>query len=233
MRQKSFIRYFFRLWGWLALVSGVLATIAYLIASHSDENAQRLQKDGVTTTAELLRVYRTEDRDTDGRTSFTYRAEFRFTADGRVYTDKQTLSYRFYQTIGSGQRVPVRYWAKDPSISEIEPGATATWALYASIATLILGGATLAFLHLGWQRARLAAWLFRHGVEDSAVVTNHVQSWLSINDRARWRAEFRQSTGQAGATYLVRQHNLPPVGTVIYVLADPQGHRNSVWSGDL
>lgn len=233
MRQKSFLRYFFRLWGWQALILGLLAGGSLMIASTNGQNSQRLQREGVETTAELTRVYRSEDRDTDGTRSYSYHVAFRFTVDGKLYEDNQTVSNAFYQTVGTGQRVPVRYLANDPSISEIEPGATATWAFYARLAAIGLGFAALMAARAGWNRARLAAWLFRHGVEDSAVVTDHVESWLRINDGSRWRARFRTANGREGETYLARQRNLPPVGMTIYVLSDPDGRRDSVWSGDL
>jgi hypothetical protein len=233
LRQKWFIRYFFRLWGWLALGAAILALIAWFIASTGSRNAQRLQDQGADATAELTRVYRDTDRDNDGHTTYRYKASYRFTVAAKSYEGEQDLTYDFYRKIGTGQHIPVRYWAKDPSISEIEPGSVARRAWIAEISTLAFGLATLVFARLGWNRARSAAWMFRHGVKQHAMVTGHDESWLQINDRSRWRATWREDDGREGCTYLMRRDLLPTVGTHISIFVDPDGRRDSIWIGDL
>jgi Protein of unknown function (DUF3592) len=228
-----FIYSFFRLWGWFALLATVLSVIAWFIATANIQAAQRLVIEGVETTAELTRVYRSTDKDSDGRTTYRYKASYRFTVAGKTYEDEQDLTYDFYQKIGTGQRIPARYWAKDPSVSEIEPGRTAKAAWIAGFGALALSFAALIFARLGLNRAASTTWMHRHGVKQHAMVTGHIKSWLSINNRPRWRATWRQEDGREGCTYLVRFDQLPNIGTYISILADPEGQRDSIWIGDL
>jgi hypothetical protein len=233
VRQKSFVRYFFRLWGWLALVAAVGTAFLYLVAQHTSQSAERLKTEGADATAELTQVYRSSTRDTDGDLRYSYYVSYRFLADGKAFEGEQKVSYGYYQKVGTGKVVPVRFWRIDPSLSEVEPGRTAVSALLTQTGTAIFGLGTLIFASLGWKRARSAAWMFRHGVEREANVTGHVDCWLEVNNGKRWRATWREGDGRTGSTYMHRIDCLPPVGIRLTVYSDPDGRRASIWVGDL
>jgi Protein of unknown function (DUF3592) len=233
VRQKSFVRYFFGLWGWLAL-AGAFGTVIFCVVGQStNQIAQRLNNEGAETTAEITRAYRSSDRDADGDVDYDYNVFYRFTVNGRSFEDEQQVSYAFYKKTETGSRVPVRYWVNDPSVSEIERGASATGAWISWIGAAIFGLGTLVLAKLGWKRARTATWMISHGVEREATITGLVETMVEVNSVKRWRANWREAGGRTGSTYMRRIGDLPGIGTRITVLSDPEGQRDSIWTGDL
>ncbi len=233
VQQKSFIRYFFGLWGWFALAGAVGTLIFYLVGQSANKTAQQLKNEGAETTAEITQVYQSSDRNTDGDIDYDYNVFYRFTVDGKTFDAKEQVSYQFYKKTETGSRIPVRYWVKDPSVSEIEVGASATGAWISLIGTAIFGVGTLIFARLGWKRARTAVWMFRHGVEREATITGLVETSVEINDVKQWRANWREAGGRTGSTYMRNIEDLPGIGTRVTVLSDPEGRRDSIWTGDL
>ncbi|MBL9046534.1 MAG: DUF3592 domain-containing protein [Tabrizicola sp.] len=231
--RKSFLRQFLSPWGGFALLAAIFALICLAIWQSGARTADRLAREGAETIAEVTDIRRTSSRDSDGDIDYDYEVAYRFTVNDRVYEDRADVAYDFYAKTGHGDSLPVRYWIKDPSLSEIEPGSSSAQALFGQIATGIFGLATLVMARLGWRKARQAAWMVRHGVPRQATVSRHVNTRVEVNDQPRWRAVWHDSTGREGSTRMARLDRLPEVGSQITILIDPEGRRDSIWEGDL
>ena len=231
--RKSFLRQFLSPWGWWFLVAVTVTLICLAIAQSGARSAERLAKEGVDASAEVTDVRRTSSRDSDGDIDYDYEVAYRFMVDGRPYERRVDVAYDFYLKIGHGDIVPVRYWSKDPSLSEIEPGSAAFQALFGQIATGVSGLVALILGRLGWRRARAAAWMNRHGVARQATVKGLVDTKVSVNKTPRFRATWQESDGREGSTWMARLDRLPTVGSQITILSDPEGRRDSIWEGDL
>jgi hypothetical protein len=232
-QRKSFLRQFLSPWGWPTLIAVVVTMICLAIAQSGARSAERLATEGVDATAKVTDLRRTSSRDSDGRTDYDYEVAYRFEVEGRPYERRVDVSYDFYVKIGNGDILPVRYWSKDPSLSEIEPGSAASQALFGQIATGVSGLVALILGRLGWRRARSAAWMNRHGVARQVTVKGLVDTKVSVNKTPRFRVTWQESDGREVATWMARLDRLPTVGTQITVLADPEGRRDSIWEGDL
>lgn len=231
--RKSFLRQFLNPWGWWVLAAVLVTLVCLAIAQSGARSAERLAKEGVDATAEVTDVRRTSSRDSDGNIDYDYEVTYRFVVNGQTFEKQVDVAYDFYLRIGQGDILPVRYWSKDPSLSEIEPGSAAFQALFGQIATGVSGLVALILGRLGWRRARAAAWMNRHGVPRQVTVRGLVDTKVSVNKSPRFRATWQESGGREGATWMARLDRLPTVGSQITILADPEGRRASIWEGDL
>jgi hypothetical protein len=228
-RQKSFTRHFFGLWGWLAAGTVAVGAVFVVLAVIGSRDAERLSSEGADATAIVTDRRRTSD--SEGGTDYTVR--YSFTVGDETIEDRQDVSFLFYQAHGEGDAVPVRYWIGDPTVSEIERGDAATMGWIGTICTVITAAVALVFARIAWKRAAHATWMARNGVRRQVTVTRHVQTNVSINDVAQWTAHWIEADGRDGATRMARHENLPPVGSQITILIDPEHRRDSIWQDDV
>lgn len=231
--RKSFLRQFLSPWGWFAFLAAFVTMICLAIGQSGARKAERLANEGAEATAEVTDVRRTSSRDSDGDIDYDYEVAYRFIVNDRSYEDRVDVSYDFYARTGHGDRLPVRYWVKDPTLSEIEPGSSASQARFGQIATGVFGLAALFLARLGWRQARQSAWMVRHGVPRQVTVTRLVDTAVKVNNTPRWRAVWQEGNGREGSTRMARYDRLPEVGSQITILTDPEGRRASIWDGNL
>jgi hypothetical protein len=228
-RQKSFTRHFFGLWGWLALGSLAIGAIFLALALIGSRNVDRLANEGADTIA--LVTDKRRSTDSDGGTDYTLR--YRFTVAGETVEDRQDVSFLFYQSVDEGDEIPVRYWTGDPTLSEVEGGDAHAMAWIGKIGLAVTALSTLIFARLAWRRAAHATWMARHGVRRQVTVLALEETSVEINDVRQWKATWHEADGRNGATRMARHEALPPVGTKITILVDPEQRRDSIWEGDL
>ena len=228
-RQKSFTAHFFGLWGWLALGSLALGAVFVSLAVIGTRTADRLANQGADATALVTDTRRTSDG--EGGTDYTVR--YRFTVNGQTIQDRQDVSFPFFQSVSEGEEIPVRYWTGDPSVSEIQRGDAASTGLIGKIGAAISGILTLIFARLAWTRAAHATWMARHGLRRQVTVLSHQMTNVEINEVRQWKATWREADGRDGATRMASADKLPPEGSQITILVDPDHRSDSLWEGDL
>ncbi|MBC8100159.1 MAG: DUF3592 domain-containing protein, partial [Armatimonadetes bacterium] len=108
--------------------------------------AQRLEREGVTTTGEF--VSRATTTDSDSNTN--YSVEYAFTMDGVRYTRTESVNEPYYNQAESGGAVQLRYLPSDPTVSAIVGNSSSDTAgfiifgvIWAGLLVLIVTGTTL------------------------------------------------------------------------------------------
>jgi hypothetical protein len=228
-QRKSFARHFFGLWGWLALGAAALAVFLALVGQSGSRTADRLTHEGADAQATVTDKRRSTDSDGDTR----HFVRYVFVVGAESFEDRQDVSFALFQRLREGDRIPVRYWTGDPTVSEIERGAAEAVATFGKVGAIIAALVALVPGWIGWKRAANATWMGRHGVPRQVRVEAHVETNVAINDVPQWKATWREADGRAGATRMARQDRLPEIDRQITILVDPEGHRDSMWEGDL
>lgn len=230
-RRKSFLRQFFTQWGLWALMAFAACAFAMTLARIEAASVRHLADEGADALATVTGLNMTATR-SNNRTQHHFEVSFQFTIDGQTHDGKQIVSEDFYRSLKTRDRIPVRYWTRDPGLTEIEPGHRANEVLISQIAAGVAGALTLIFAALGWRWAAAARWMARNGVSREVSVTGLTGLWGSFGTTGYFRAVWSEAGGQ-GSTRLHRIKRLPGVGTTITILADPAGQRPSLWEGDL
>ena len=228
-RQKSFTRHFLGLWGGLAVGAAALSIFLALVGQSGSRTADRLTNQGADTEATVTDKRRSTDSDGDTQ----YFVRYAFIVAGETLEDRQDVSFDLFQRLREGDRIPVRYWTGDPTVSEIERGAAETVATFGKAGAIIASLIALVLGRIGWKRAAHATWMGRHGIHRQVTVETHQLTNVEINDVPQWKATWREADGRTGATRMARRDLLPEVGSPITILVDPEGHRDSMWEGDL
>lgn len=227
-KQPSFLKHFFGVFGWLALGALTFGLIFGTVGYFLSRTAERLANDGVTATATITNKRRvTDDDDTD------YEITYTFPFGQEEVQDRQDVSYSFYGDVSVGDALPVRYWSKDPSVSEIEEGATAQTGMVFRYLGYAFGVVGLLLAHVANRRAQAALWMARHGMRREVVITGHEATSVTINDQPQWKAKWLEPDGREGASRMRLRERLPEVGARIMVLIDPEHRRPSLWEEDL
>lgn len=230
-RRKSFLRQFFTYWGLWALVALAAAAFALNIAWIDATSAARLAKEGADAQATVIGLNMTSTR-SNNRTQHHYEVTYQFTVDGAAQEGQKIVSEAFYRGLKTGDIIPVRYWTRDPGLTEIEPGFHARQALIGQIVATVAAVLTLIFATLGWRWAARARWMVRNGIQVEVTVTRLAGSWFNFGKNSYYRATWADPRGE-GRSRLHRGKHLPGVGTTITVLTDLAGLRASLWEGDL
>ena len=232
-RPKPFLRLSFGLFGWCATIAAVIAVVGALLFIGAGEKAAHLQSEGVVTEATILALNEEHHRSGRRTNSHSYDVTYRFLSGLGTYTATATVPSDRFRTLSVGDRIPVRYWQKDPSQSELDFGdakadslAGAATAVVATIAALILG-------RLAWREAHEAAWMARHGQPVRVQVTSHSRTSVRVNGLPLWRAEWRNPDGTTGRSARALLSWLPAVGKTVTVLSDPEGRRPSRLQSDI
>ena len=190
----------------------------------------RLNRGGVTTTAQIDNAYTTSARRRDGGISYRHYLDVSFRDEaGHLHSAVFHVSQGFYNESRGRSGVELRYLASNPAVSELEPGLS-RWL--GSILGLI--GATilwLGLLLLGKARGQVAS--RRRAVEagearDASVT--EIRPWgkkASGKARLHWRDE----SGLTGTSVPRPVASLPPPGRPVTIYIDPQDGRG-YWSGE-
>lgn len=230
-KSKSFLRQFFTPWGLYALLTLAVAAFALTLARIDATSAAHLAEEGaeVQGTVTSLNIATTRSNNS---TQHHYEVGFSFMANGTVFLDKDSVSEDFYRSLRTGDTLPVRYWTRDPGLTEIEPGHRASQALIGQVVAAVAALLTLIFATLGGRWAAAARWMARNGSAREVTVTRLAGSWFNFGKNSYYRATWQDANGE-GRSRLHRSKSLPGVGTTTTILTDPAGLRPSLWAGDL
>lgn len=215
---------------WSGLLCLLFASIFVPLGAIDLLDSNRLTRDGVETSAIVTDHDIHTSRRSNGGTRTSYSLTLRFTdAQGVQHLTRLPVSQDIYHRNGIGSRMALRYVAADPTIAEVEPGATLRdGALMGGIGAAML----LVALMCGAIFLRTTA-AMRRAVRDGArrlaqVVAHHrVGKQHARTFTAEW------SDGLTiGKTRTLREANLPAIGSQIPVYVDPRTGRGW-WEGDI
>lgn len=233
-KPRPFRSLFFASWmGWgaaiLVLPMLVIGTLYYFSARETN----RLSAEGGDAVAVVVSKDILISRDSDGDRVRTYNVVYRFAVDGQTYDDDEDVTKSFYNSMTVGDEIPMRYWTKDPNVSEITVGGSAFVTKVFMIVGLIHVGLVLLFGFGAFRRAKGLAYLRDHGYRREFTVREVRDTNVKINHRRMYRIVWNESDGREGASFLHRERDLPTEGSEIIVLIDPDGRLPSVWENDV
>ncbi len=105
--------------GVFVLIGAIVMTLGYRMGSQG----RMLEADGMEAMAVVTGKSVNERRGSSGTsTTNEYLVRYQFKVGNERHLDRKIVSRSFYDSIESGDTVPVRYLAADPAINEIEPG---------------------------------------------------------------------------------------------------------------
>jgi hypothetical protein len=228
-RQRSFLRVLFSQEDFLGgLLFFAVGSVFFLLAFGPDLlNAKRLSADGFDTFANVMAL-EVDDAGEKAR----YLVQAAFLVDGEWSETTSATSRAFFDTLQVEDRIPVRYWSRNPEIVEVEPGSIQLRQHEA-----ILGFGTLLLILaatsiLPFRQTVRVIWLSRYGVPMQTEVTGHADG-SSPDGPPRWKATWIEPDGGTGSTRALPGDKVPEIGSLITVLTDPTGKRESLWEGDL
>ena len=233
-RRVRPMRVLLRHWGWVPLIPLVVALAFFMGAGSLGTKAQLLESHGVIGEATVLGTQTVVRRDADNNRSTTYYVTYSFETRTGSHERRDSVARRFYERSVAGQVIPVRYVEHDPTIAEIEIGATsrsAGWMRFAAGLVLMVG------LGLAWVFWRRIGGIIRaalRGELREAHVTAHLDTNVRVNRQPRYKLQWRDARGETGDGGLLSAEALQawPVGSVIRVYADPKTGR-TWWEEDL
>lgn len=228
-RPKPFLRLFFGLFGWGALLALLFATLGVALTIGAGEKAAHLRSEGATAKAVVVALTEKHRRSSRRSQSHSYEVTYRFQAGPDVHTATDTLPRDRFMALSEGDHIPVHYWTRDPSQSEIVFGDAESDSLAGRIIAAVASAAALILGGLAWRGASRATWLARHGQRSTASITSHSRTSIRINGLPLWRAQWRSPDGSSGTSARMLSAALPRVGTPVTVVTDPEGR----WPGHL
>lgn len=231
-KPKSFLRQFFAPWGLWALMTLAACAFSLTLARIEAANVRHLADEGAEAMATVTGLNMTTTR-SNNRTQHHFEVSFQFTVDGQTHDGKQIVSEDFFRRLKTRDQIPVRYWTRDLSLTEIEPGNRAVDVLIGQIVAGVAGALTLIFAALGWRWAHAASWMVRNGAPREGTVTRLVGHWFTTFGKMAYLRAHWSLPGGEGRSRLHSLKTLPKVGSTITVLVDPQGRRPGIWDGDL
>ena len=129
----------------------LFAGVGWAIKTFAGQNAALMAQGAVEVAARVDGV-NSERRQTDGRTTYSYRADLSYVdAAGKSWRQQVSIGQSDYQQWQIGQTVPLRYAAADPSVIELHAGdlaggaAIGGWLMMGGIAGLVLTVAVALF----------------------------------------------------------------------------------------
>ncbi len=118
--------YFTISWAKLIAISGVVVLIGVIVMAVGylmGSQGRMLEAHGMETSAVVTGKAVTERRGGSGTSATNeYLVRYQFKVGNEWHRDRKIVSRSFYDSIESGDTVPVRYLPSDSSINEIEPG---------------------------------------------------------------------------------------------------------------
>lgn len=232
IRHKSFLRQFLGYWGGWALVSLAICGLFAVMDYTSSVSARHLAEEGVDAKATItsLRVTTSTRR---LHTRYHFHVGLSFAASGKFIQIQETVSGSFYESLQVGQVIPIRYWSRDPTLLEVQPGGFAGQAKSGFYLALFSAALALFFAGLGFRWAYATRWMLQNGVERQVTVIALVDAPFSSGKHKRYELTWREPTGELAGSRYHPLSDLPDVGEEITILTDPSGRRASIWLRDL
>jgi hypothetical protein len=188
-------------------------------------DAGRLERDGAETSANVMALEKTTGEHPRHLVSYA------FQANGTWFEGQTEVPEDMFKRLRVEDRVPIRYWSKDPALTEIEPDMRESEFWGGMLLRGLILACVLPFLIYGIWHAVRVRWLVRNGVPIEAEVLEIVQA-SKDDEPLAWKARWIGPGGQTGLTEKQPALRTPPVGSVITILTDPTGRRGCVWDGD-
>ncbi len=144
------VEYFTISWTKLIVISGVfvlIGAIVMVVGYRMDSQGRMLEAHGMEAMAVVIGKSVEKRRGGSGTSATNeYLVRYQFKVGNERHQDRKIVSRSFYDSVESGDTVPVRYLAADPSINEIEPGQYQmnSWiAMGIGVLFVLLGGGIL------------------------------------------------------------------------------------------
>jgi hypothetical protein len=172
-----------------------------------------LSEQGVSTEAQITRVWRTGGEDNQHLVSY------RFTVQERAYVARKKVPQRIWQTLKVGSSLPVRFLPSNPKVNHPtgwDDTPMPPWAPYLVFAAMVAVASVLAML------LRKQMQLLTEGRPAPGTVTSHRRT----KDGTIIRYEFQLLNG-ATAKGRGQTRRPPAIGSQICVLYDPENPRRN------
>jgi len=142
--------YFTISWAKLIAISGVFVLIGAIVMTIGfwmGSQGRMLQADGLEASAVVTGKSVAKRRSGSGTSATNeYSVRYQFKVGNERHQDRKIVSRSFYDSVETGDTVPVRYLASDPAINEIEPGrlrAASRIAMGIGVLFVLFGGGML------------------------------------------------------------------------------------------
>ena len=153
-------------------------------------------------------------------------------AGGPLGEATTTVGSGFYGTLQTDGPIPVTYLRSDPAVNEVESGWTLFGGLLLLLLALVFGGVGGGALWVRVRKVLQAEGLRAAGVPRRATVTALQPTRFTVNGTRLWRIQWQDETGAVGQSNGRAPGDVPAIGAVVTVYADPAGKRAAVWEGD-
>lgn len=175
---------------------------------------QRLATEGVPAQATITRLWRT------GGKNETWRVRYQYTVDGRTLEQSHDAPRRIWQTLATGDAIPIRYIPSAPEISHPTAWAVNVMPQWVPFLT---GGIFLPLGVLFWWEIRQEWLLLSEGKAAPGIVTS-----VRRNKQVHARYDFAPFEGsiRRGRSDVCRT-NIPSVGQMVTILYDPDNPRRN------
>ena len=200
------------------IAGGIVGVVLYRASVVQQQRRQLLDASGVTTMATVTRVWR-ETSSLHGDQSKTGHAAYVFGVDGREYGSESKMRSSQWQLLTNGSSLMVRYMPSDPNQNVVvgsEPLVMPLWA------PVLIAGAMMALGALCITLLQIQRNLLANGRVASGVVTGIVKRHTSHGGTHRSiKYDFQLLSGATASGKSSTTRNIPPVGSVISVIYDP------------
>jgi len=207
----------------IAVIATVIATggmiLGAFLATQSRRQATErdlLRDQGVVTDAIVLRVWR------DGGKDNAHRVRYRFEVQGREFMASHTAPVAIWRTLEAGSNLPVRYVPSNPAINH--PAAwnpsVVPWFLALLVPVMFLGLAWLMtfLIRRQWR-------LLSEGRPAPGLVTGYRKSDKQVS--VLYEFQMLNGVTRKGRGAAANRRALPPIGSVVCVLYDPENPRRN------
>ncbi len=226
-------RLFWKMGGWIVLITGVVLVVFTLISHANLKTARRFENEGRRAVALITNKEKTVRRDSDGNDKVNYWLTLDFvTGLGEAITVRQSVGHGQYNSLQEGGELPLYYLVSEPGKVELTQGSHRKGARITQWIALIAGLIWLTALWVigGW--AVSAVRTRRFGTRKEAMVQEIKRTNVKINNRPRYRLVWRDNEGREGQSLLHRHSNLDSLkpNDIIHIY---QGPKRSWWVGDV
>lgn len=202
------------------LVASVAAGVVLNARGVQEADERRLlTESGVRADAVVLRLWRASGEQKQPWVAY------RFTVGERGYGGQAKISLTKWRGLQVGAVLPIRYVPERLDLNapaDTERRALPLWVPFLAATPLALGGLTILFV------IRADRQLLANGRPAAAVVTQHHKHSSSHGGTHRSMTyEFRVLSGAAATGKSSTSKNAPAIGSVIYVVYDPERPRRN------
>ncbi len=226
---RGWFSLFLRLGGWTALLAAVGLLLATFFSALTLHVADRLDAAAgyATATVTSKAARGGADAPRSWRVGFTYKTE----AGGRVA--EVSVPQEFFDGVGLGSEVPLRYLKDEPGTVELEPPLERRAGYILMAVALAIGAAGLWALWRFGSQTNAAILARRDGERRMARVTGIADANVVVNDRMQARLEWREEDGRTGRSLMRDRGDLerlykPGDAIVVY-----RRDTDAFWEGDV